>query len=71
MSEGSKGFEPEEWGRRVAQEIIDEHSDAAALDTACYRVCSFVDAAAKLALLDRSFARLLGASMEPPREMDR
>lgn len=63
--------EAEKWGLRVAREIVDEYGDAAALDTACYRICSFVQAAAQLALLDRSVARIIGASMESPREMDR
>jgi hypothetical protein len=67
----NKDFDPKEWGRRVAQEIIDDWADAAALDTACYRICSFLDAAAKLALEDSTVARRIGAIMEPPREMDR
>jgi hypothetical protein len=36
-----------------------------------YKVCSFVDAAARLALLDSNFAKLIGEAMEPPRSMDR
>jgi hypothetical protein len=34
MSEAERDFDPTEWGRRVAQEIIDEFADAAAIDTA-------------------------------------
>jgi hypothetical protein len=66
MSEAERDFDPTEWGRRVAQEIIDEFADAAAIDTASYKVCSFVDAAARLALLDSNFAKLIGEAMEPP-----
>ncbi|NRP70619.1 hypothetical protein ILFOPFJJ_01500 [Ensifer psoraleae] len=64
-------FDAGSWGRRAAQEIVDEYSNAAAIDTACYRVCSFVDAAAKLALADSSVALRIGEMMDPPRSFDR
>lgn len=63
--------EAEAWGLRVAREIVADYGDAAAIDTACYRVCGFVIAAAHLALVNPSIARLIAESMEPPREMDR
>lgn len=58
------------WAQSVAQEIVDEFSDAAAIDTASYRICGFVDAAARLALADPEVARRIGEQMAPPREMD-
>lgn len=70
MKTAEKAFDASEWGRRAAQEIVEEYGDAAAIDTACYRACGFVLAAAKLALLDDNFAKLIGMNMEPPREFD-
>lgn len=65
------GETPTEWATLVAREIVIEYSDAAAIDTGSYRVCGFVDAAAKLALEDSDVARRIGEKMEPRREVDR
>lgn len=67
-TEAAATFDVAEWGQRAAQEIMDEHAGAAALDTADYMVCSFVEAAARLALADKTIAERIGALMEPPRK---
>lgn len=66
----SEPLDPATWGKRVAHEILCEYGDAAAIDTACYRVCSFIESAARLAIADSTVARLIGERMEPPRKMD-
>ncbi len=55
------------WAKRVAWMIIENHADAAAIDTADYRECSFILEAARLVLEDSSVAEHVGRRMEPPR----
>lgn len=59
-----------EWARGAAQRLVDEFSDAVAIETAHYRLGGFILAAAALALEDASVAKRIAAKMEPPRIKD-
>jgi chemotaxis signal transduction protein len=62
--------DPAAWARHAARQIIENHGDAAAIDTANYRECGFIIEAAKLALRDASIANQIGKGMEPPRGVE-
>jgi hypothetical protein len=61
---------PTEWARHAARMIIERHGDASAVDTADYRECGFIIAAATVALANESFAAAIGDRMEPKRSGD-
>lgn len=63
-------FDPGAWSIRAAQDILDHFEDAAAVDTANYRECSFIIEAARLVLADQSAAKRIGEAMERPRGSD-
>lgn len=56
-----------EWARDAAARITSAFSDSAAIETADYQLCSFIMAAARIALLDDNCAEGLGSFMERPR----
>lgn len=58
-----------EWAREAAARITSAFSDSAAIETADYQLCSFIMAAARIALLDDNCAERLGSFMERPRKM--
>lgn len=58
------------WARRAAREIIENHGNQAAIDTANYRECGFIMAATKLALEDAGVAARIGQMIESPRIID-
>jgi hypothetical protein len=55
------------WSQGAARIILDKFEDAAAIDTANYRLCGFIIAAAKIALEDEDIAVRIAESMEPER----
>lgn len=57
-----------EWAIKAARRLRVEFADASAIETANYALCSFILAAAELALEDEEFARKLAERMDSPRE---
>lgn len=56
-----------EWAQGAAARWVTEFIDDASIDTADYQLCSFVFAAAAVALTDPDVARRVGEIMESPR----
>jgi hypothetical protein len=56
------------WSQEAAKKILDKFSDAAAIDTADYQLCSFFLASAKVAIESSEFAARVGALMETKRD---
>lgn len=55
------------WAVEAARDLLSKFSREASIDTANYRLCGFISAAARLASDDDDVARRIGALMEPPR----
>jgi hypothetical protein len=55
------------WARQAAERLLVEFSDATAIDTADYQLCSFIIAAAELALANDLFAAEVELRMEDKR----
>lgn len=58
-----------EWTRMAARRLLDEFGEAAAIETADYQLCSFVLAAAEVALKSTEFARHVGELMGSKRDV--
>lgn len=56
-----------DWAIQAANRLRVEFGDSACIDTANYQLCSFILAAAQVALKDEDVARRIGELMEPPR----
>lgn len=55
------------WAITAAEQLRAEFGDTSSIDTADYQLCTFIMAAAELALRDENVARRIAELMEPQR----